>query len=45
MREEGYIKEFNDEGVEYNRPKELVFGLYAEDDPVPKDMITLQTKI
>ncbi len=43
MREEGYIKEFNDEGYEYNRPKEIVFGLYEENDPVPKEMMTLNT--
>ncbi len=43
MREEGYIKEFNDTGYEYNRPKELVFGLYVENDPIPKEMVTVNT--
>jgi hypothetical protein len=43
MREEGYIKEFNDEGYEYNRPKEIVFGLYVENDPIPKEMVTVNT--
>ena len=43
MREEGYIKEFNDTGYEYNRPKELVFGLYEANDPIPKEMVTVNT--
>ena len=43
MRQEGYIKEFVDEGVEYNRPKEIVFGLFVDDDPIPKEMTTLHT--
>ena len=43
MREEGYIKEFHDTGYEYNRPKEIVFGLYVENDPIPKEMVTVNT--
>ncbi len=45
MREEGYIKEFNDTGYEYNRPKEIVFGLYVENDPIPKEMVTVNTSM
>ena len=43
MREEGYVKEFNDTDYEYNRPKELVFGLYVDGDPIPREMTTLHT--
>ena len=43
MREEGYVKEFNDTGYEYNRPKEIVFGLYVDNDPIPKEMATVHT--
>ena len=45
MREEGYIKEFHDTGYEYNRPKEIVFGLYVENDPIPKEMVTVNTSM
>jgi len=43
MRDEGYIKEFNDTGYEYNRPKNVVFGLFTEDDALPKSITILNT--
>ncbi len=43
IRNDVIEKKFNDDGNEYNRPKNIVFGLYGKDDSMLKEMVTLDT--